>query len=179
MASSLLRDFPELTDYSREDLEDLLADPVFFQATFHSLRQVKALMEAQTELGKANETIARNNLTLHDELFKLRGETQAAFDEAKVLQARWKNVEREQRDAYARLDPSFLLMRLRHAATAQDEISESLASSFVLAQPFKVGDPGDVVDQFVKEFKDMRKVYHKRVMWADKWAVGKVAWRQD
>ena len=76
MATSLQRDFPELSHLSyvyyclltlaiglkasdrREDLEDLLTDPVYFQAIFHSLEQVKALYQAQSELGMANESIA-------------------------------------------------------------------------------------------------------------------------
>ncbi|KAG9003468.1 hypothetical protein FRB94_010003 [Tulasnella sp. JGI-2019a] len=183
MATQLLQDFPELSNYSREDLEDLLADPLYFQSTFHSFYRVKALLQAQQELGKANEVVARNNLMLHDELFKLRAETQAVFDEAKALQVKWKDVEREQKEAYSRLSPSFLLMRLRHAATAQDEASEAVASAFVLApQPADGGGGGEAgvdVDKFVKEFKEMRKVYHKRVIWADRWGSGKVAWRDD
>ena len=42
----------------REDLEDLLVDPQYFQAVFHTLNHVKALYQAQAELGLANETIA-------------------------------------------------------------------------------------------------------------------------
>ena len=37
---------------------------------------------------------------MQDGLYKLRSETQASFDEAKSLEARWKNLEREQRDVY-------------------------------------------------------------------------------
>lgn len=86
------------------------------------------------------------------------------------------------------MTPSFLLMRLRHAATAQDEASEALASAFVLAQPTSAesgggGGGGEAsgpdVDRFVKEFKEMRKVYHKRVIWANRWGSGKVTWRDD
>jgi len=44
--------------FRREDIEDLLTDPTYFQAIFHSLPQVKALYEAQAELGMANESIA-------------------------------------------------------------------------------------------------------------------------
>lgn len=44
---------------SREDLEDLLNDPAYFQAIFHSLERVKDLYRSQAELGLANETIAR------------------------------------------------------------------------------------------------------------------------
>ena len=39
-------------------MEDLLVDPQYFQAVFHSLPQVKMLYQGQAELGLANETIA-------------------------------------------------------------------------------------------------------------------------
>lgn len=42
----------------REDLEDMLADPAYFQAIFHTLSRVKELYKGQAELGRANETIA-------------------------------------------------------------------------------------------------------------------------
>lgn len=42
----------------REDLEDLLVDPAYFQAIFHSLQKVRSLYQAQAELGLANESIA-------------------------------------------------------------------------------------------------------------------------
>ncbi|KAG9050110.1 hypothetical protein FS837_007634 [Tulasnella sp. UAMH 9824] len=209
MATQLLQEFPELSKLSREDLEDLLADPTYFQATFFSLDKVKVLLKSQAELGTANEALAQyqrgagtsyltthnraaaeRNLALQEELYRLRAETQAAFDDAKALQARWKEVDKEQKDAYSRLTPSFLLMRLRHATTAQDELSENLASSFVHSQGTGTSTPagsdsaapagsGTDVDQFVKEFKEMRKLYHKRVIWSDRWASGKVSWPED
>jgi hypothetical protein len=42
----------------REDLEDLLVDPTYFQAIFHTLGRVKYMYQAQAELGLANESIA-------------------------------------------------------------------------------------------------------------------------
>ncbi|KIO34586.1 hypothetical protein M407DRAFT_240448 [Tulasnella calospora MUT 4182] len=193
MATQLLQDFPELSKLSREDLEDLLADPTYFQATFFSLDKVKVLLKSQAELGTANEALAQRNLALQEELYRLRAETQAAFDDAKALQARWKEVDKEQKDAYSRLTPSFLLMRLRHATTAQDDLSENLASAFVHSQSTGTSTPagnlgsdsgattgsGVDVDQFVKEFKEMRKQYHKRAIWSDRWASGKVSWPEE
>lgn len=35
------------------------------------------------------------------------------------------------------------------------------------------------IDDFVREFRELRKVYHKRVIWGDRWAAGQVAWRND
>jgi len=75
MASPLAAEFPELAHLSsvssrsrklnstefatrREDLEDLVSNPVYFQATFHSLECVKDLYRSQAELGMANEAIA-------------------------------------------------------------------------------------------------------------------------
>jgi len=191
MATPLQRDFPELSHLSRGDLEDLLADPIYFQATFHSLTRVKNLYRAQAELGMANESIAKNNLGLQQSLYHLRAETQEAFDEAKRLETRWQELEKEQKEVYQRFTPQFLLMRLQHSTTAQDEASEALASSFVQQQPSLPSLPrGDTagtgtprggleVEEFIKEFKEMRKQYHKRAMWGKKWANSQVVWRED
>lgn len=152
---------------------------------------------------------------MQDDLYRLRSETQAAFDEAQMLQARWRELDREQKELYQvrQLNPisipstfwcqplclqrytqSFLLLRLRHAATAQDELSESLASSFIRQSPsvsyiqsFEPSSSGNgnsdamgkKVDEFVKQFKELRKTYHKRVMWSERWGAGRVSWRDD
>jgi len=184
ISTQLTTDFPELAHLSREDLEDILADPAYFQAIFHSLKRVRSLFQAQAELGLANESIANNNTTLQESLYRLRSETQDAFNEAKALEVRWKDLEREQREVYQRFTPQFLLMRLRHATTAQDDKSEALASAFVQSSstspsPSPSHNGNGEVDDFVKEFKALRKVYHKRVMWGDRWAAGQVAWRDD
>ena len=96
----------------------MLADPTYFQAIFHTLSKVKELYEGQAELGRANGTIASaltsnasgsypshtkppdQNLALQEELYKLRSETKDAFDEAKALEARWTELQREQKDVY-------------------------------------------------------------------------------
>lgn len=81
-------------------------------------------------------------------------------------------------------------MRLRHSITDQDDASEALATAFIqqssatgrpLPQPDSgYGTPsGKDIDEFVKAFKESRKIYHKRVMWADRWAGDHVQWRED
>lgn len=82
-------------------------------------------------------------------------------------------------------------MRLRHSTTTQDDTSEALASSFVQSSSSHhtfsgtgtgsgTGTPsGKEIDEFVNQFKDLRKVYHKRVMWGERWAGGQVTWRDD
>ncbi|KAF8895345.1 hypothetical protein BD779DRAFT_1466786 [Infundibulicybe gibba] len=198
MATQLQAEFPELAYLTREDLEDLLTDPNYFQAVFHSLDRVKSLYQAQAELGMANESIARTtvyicgerNLALQERLYALRSETKDAFDLAKSLEARWKDLEREQKDVYQRFTPQFLLMRLRHSTMAQEDASEAMASAFIQqqSQPHTTLGTGSGtatpsgstdIDEFVREFKELRKVYHKRVIWGEKWANGQVSWRDD
>jgi len=41
-----------------------------------------------------------NNLALQQRLYDLRSETKDAFDEAKRLEARWKELEKEQKEVY-------------------------------------------------------------------------------
>jgi len=165
----------------------MLNDPNYFQAIFHTLPQVKALLKPQMELGAANEELAKNNTHMQEKLFQLRSETKEAFDEAKALEARQRVLEKEQREVFQRFSPQFLLMRLRHATTAQDDASEALASAFIQSyapptssgQAYQSDNNGKDVDDFVKEFKESRKVYHKRVIWGDRWGSGKVDWPTD
>ncbi|KAF8735929.1 hypothetical protein AX14_001245 [Amanita brunnescens Koide BX004] len=184
MATQLLQEYPELIPYSRQDLEDMLVDPNYFQAVLHSLDKVKVMYQAQTELSMANEAIAKRNLELQERLYQLRSETKEAFDEAKGLEARWKELEKEQREVYSRISPQFLHMRLRHGMTAQDDKSEALASEFIQQLPNAslaasgTGTPGNglEVDEFVREYKELRKVYHKRAIWNERWSNGQVEW---
>lgn len=52
-------------------------------------------------------TSSENNLALQESLYKLRGETQAAFDDAKSLEKRWKELEKEQKEVYQACPPCF------------------------------------------------------------------------
>ena len=68
--------------------------------------------------------------------------------------------------------------------TAQDDKSEALASEFIQQLPNAslaasgTGTPGNglEVDEFVREYKELRKVYHKRAIWNERWSNGQVEW---
>lgn len=102
---------------SRQDLEDLLNVPEYFQATFYSLPRVTEILRSQVELGRANEAIAskvqiliatcsilrsfsEKTLAFQDHVYKLRAETQQAFDEAKALEVKAKQLERKQQELH-------------------------------------------------------------------------------
>jgi ESCRT-I complex subunit VPS37 len=70
-------------------------------------------------------------------------------------------------------------MRLRHAIIAQDDQSESLASAFIHSSSEEAPSAsasGKGIDEFVMEFKNLRRRYHKRVMWGERWGAGQVTW---
>jgi len=87
------------------------------------------------------------------------------------LEGRWKELEKEQRELYQRFSSGFLQMRLRHATSAQDDLSETLASTFIKSSSGETPD----VESFVREFREVRKRYHKRVIWG--LGSSKVDWR--
>ena len=51
-------------------------------------------------MSKVFKHLIENNLALQQRLYELRSETKDAFDEAKRLEARWKELEKEQKEVY-------------------------------------------------------------------------------
>jgi len=50
--------------------------------------------------GHPHHSIVENNLALQQRLYDLRTETKDAFDEAKSLEARWKELDKEQKEVF-------------------------------------------------------------------------------
>lgn len=79
-----------------------------------------------------------------------------------------------------RYAPSFLLLRLKHATIAQDELSETTATAFVHTDSEEAEKVSTKeVDDFIKTFKEQRITYHKREIWSEHWSNGKVTWPDD
>ncbi|KAG0708385.1 hypothetical protein DFH29DRAFT_994226 [Suillus ampliporus] len=165
-ATPLMNEFHEVAHLTPEDLEDLLNDPAYFQSIFHPLPQVKKLHQAQAELGMANKAIARASLSL-----QVFGVMWSANSETikHVVDSRMRHMNQYlmllQQFECSTFNPQFLLLRIRRATTPQDDTPEVLASSFVPSSPTpSTGNDASDVDEFVREFRELRKVYHKRLM---------------
>ncbi|KAJ9109540.1 hypothetical protein QFC20_003284 [Naganishia adeliensis] len=131
MSSRLLHDYPSLASYSEEQLKDLLTNDELLEAFLYSLPAVQGVLEHQQQLSKANDELAKKNLALQGELIALRAATASAYSTAQHLKDRWKEVEQKQAGLYSKYRPSFLHLRLRHATSDQDALTESIASSFI------------------------------------------------
>jgi ESCRT-I complex subunit VPS37 len=44
--------------------------------------------------------VVENNLALQDDLYQLRQETQDVFNQAKALESRWRELDRQQKEQY-------------------------------------------------------------------------------
>ncbi|WVQ66350.1 uncharacterized protein L199_004529 [Kwoniella botswanensis] len=204
MSTPLVQQFPSLAQYPPSFLKDLLSSPELTEAFLFSLPEVKELAAEVEKLGRENDEIAKRNIELRDELIALRDATAQSYAYAEGLKRKWTDIEKAQANLYQRNRPSFLHLRLRHSLTAQDELSEKIASAFIEGRSAGASLPGSRVDSplpgaegtstpvsggdrnqskaiedFINEFKAARKTYHKRAIWAERWSRGEVAWRDD
>ncbi|GAA5858711.1 hypothetical protein JCM1840_006526 [Sporobolomyces johnsonii] len=164
----LARDFPDVAHLSRDDLQLLLEDPAYFDAYFNTMPHALALHQQLEAATRRNLDLANESQALKPELDRLRHETEALFDEATALKQRWTSLDQAQHDAYKRFSPSAQLARYRAAATAQEHLCDSLVSSFL--------DGAGDEESFVRQYREVRKVHHKRQIGLQKWEEGKVVW---
>ncbi|WVO23146.1 uncharacterized protein IAS62_004491 [Cryptococcus decagattii] len=199
MSTPLLQQFPSISSYPPSFLKDLLSSPELTEAFLFTLPEIQQLAAEVEKLGRENEDAARRNLELKDELSALRDATAQSYAHAEDLKRQWADIEKAQQNLYQRVRPSFLHLRLRHSLTAQDELSEKMASAFIEDKSATNSRPGSRIDSpapsaeglpldraqgraiedFIQEFKAARKIYHKRAIWAERWSRGEVAWRDD
>ncbi|KAI8638750.1 hypothetical protein BD408DRAFT_393458 [Parasitella parasitica] len=148
---------PEYTAISKlspEQMEELLSNETAFDIFFHSLDRVKNLRTFQEELLSGNEQLAHKNLSKEDQLLKLRSEVEILHGQFKSDKIEFESKEKLQHEAYNRFSSSTVLTRLKASVYESDELSESVAQSFL--------DGNLDNDSFVKQFREFRKVYHLR-----------------
>ncbi|GAA6032102.1 hypothetical protein JCM8097_007074 [Rhodosporidiobolus ruineniae] len=165
---TLTRDFPHTASLPREDLELLLDDPAFFDAYFNTMPQALALHQQVEAAMNDNLDLAHKSEAMKPELERLREDTARLFNEANELKTRWAYLDEAQQAAYKRFAQPAQLSRYRAATTQQERLSDALVSSFLQGE----GDD----ESFVKQYREVRKVYHKRETALRKWEEGKVVW---
>ncbi|ORY65635.1 hypothetical protein BCR35DRAFT_308570 [Leucosporidium creatinivorum] len=166
---ALTRDFPQLAGLSQEDLTMLLEDEATFDAYFNTMPQALELHQAYQQRLKSNIALAEKNESMRPALESLRLETSNLFTQAQDLKTRWSLLEAAQADAFKRFSPATQLSRLRSATTLQESLSEQLANAF------HDGNGDD--ESFARQYREVRKVFHRRALALDKWEKGKVVWR--
>ncbi|ORX57011.1 hypothetical protein DM01DRAFT_1334561 [Hesseltinella vesiculosa] len=139
---------------SPEEINELLSNDRAFEIFFHSLDRVQNMKTVKEELCNGNENLARKNLSYEEELIRLRSQVTSMNKEYQELRSKVSEKERQQQDAFNRFSSSTIMTRLKAGVNESDDLSESVAQSFL--------DGSLDHESFVKQFRDLRKVYHLR-----------------
>lgn len=166
---ALARDYPQVARLPKDELQRLLEDEAYFDAYFGtSLAQATAYHQAVQQKMQQNLQLAQQSEALKPQLDALREDTARSFHEAKDLQQQWSLLDQAQQEAYRRFSQPAQLARYRAATTTQEHLSDALVDAFLN------GDGDD--ESFVKQYREIRKVFHKREIGLQKWDEGKVVW---
>lgn len=166
---ALARDYPEAASLGKDDLQRLLEDPAYFDAYFSTLDRARSCHTALASKLQANIDLAQDSEELKPALQHLRHDTARLFHEAQdLLHTQWPLLEHAQHEAYRRFSESAQLARYRAATTTQEHLSDALVHAFLN------GDGDD--ESFVRQYREVRKLFHRREIGLHKWDEGKVVW---
>ncbi|KAI9494902.1 hypothetical protein BDB00DRAFT_816267 [Zychaea mexicana] len=147
-------EYGSIANKTTEELEELLTDDVAFELFFNSFERIRSMKTVQEELRNGNENLAQKSLSKEDAVLKLRSQAKELDEEYRKLRSEFDDKERQQHGAFNRFSSSTVLTRLKASVYESDELSESVAQSFL--------DGNLDHDGFVKQFRELRKVYHLR-----------------
>ncbi|KAF9191037.1 Vacuolar protein sorting-associated protein 37A [Haplosporangium sp. Z 767] len=143
-------------ELSQEQVEELLESPIAFEHFVDHLEVVVNSRTLKREWWLGNDNVSRRNLALEAEMAQLQRSTAEGHKVAMDLQMTLEEKLQQQQDALWRFKPETLQSKLRSAAAESDELSESVAQSFLEGKLDQEG--------FIRQYRDLRKVYHLREM---------------
>ncbi|CAB4416687.1 unnamed protein product [Rhizophagus irregularis] len=148
------QELPILLNKSKEELEDLLNSDVIFDTFMENVEQVRNMKNLQDEMRMGNENLARKILSQEEELIKLRNSVDGQEKGLKEIYSNFEEKLKVQQEVLKRFSPSILITKLKSETQQSDDLSEQMAKSFL--------DGELEVDDFLKHFREVRKVYHLR-----------------
>ncbi|KAF8939820.1 Vacuolar protein sorting-associated protein 37A [Dissophora ornata] len=143
-------------DLSAEQIEEYLESPIAFQHFFDQLEVVVNSRTLKREWWHGNDNVSRRNLLLEAEMAELQRSTTEGHEVAMQLQKTLEEKLQQQQDALWRFKPETLQSKLRSVAAESDELSDSIAQSFLEGKLDQEG--------FIRQYRELRKVYHLREM---------------
>lgn len=165
-------DLDFLKDLSVQDLHALLADSALLDAIYESQHPQAGQLAQIVSKQEREEKDARDRVTaLRQEAFEKKLECEQSLIETKELEKEWEEVER---NMYASLKPfssSALFSELKSATTESEKLSESLEASFINQNS---ANQNEGVQDFIKEYRSARKLYHLRNERLARWKEGRV-----
>ncbi|KAG0279401.1 hypothetical protein BGZ95_001331 [Linnemannia exigua] len=155
-SSTLAPEARIIMELSTEKVEELLESQIAFDHFVDHLDIVINSRTLKREWWLGNDNVSRRNLALEAEMQELQKSTVEGHKMASQLQKELEEKLQQQQDALWRFRPETLQSKLRSAAAESEELSESIAQSFLEGKLDQEG--------FIRQYRDLRKVYHLRTM---------------
>ncbi|KAF9541979.1 hypothetical protein EC957_002539 [Mortierella hygrophila] len=155
-SSTLAPEARIIMELTPEKVEELLESQIAFDHFVDHLDIVINSRTLKREWWLGNDNVSRRNLALEAEMLELQNSTAEGHKVANQLQKSLEEKLQQQQDALWRFRPETLQSKLRSAASESEELSESIAQSFLEGKLDQEG--------FIRQYRDLRKVYHLRTM---------------
>ncbi|KAG5438477.1 hypothetical protein PCANB_002581 [Pneumocystis canis] len=160
---------PILYGKSQEELKDILSNSLLLDAILNTthpeiLHQRNTLKEAY----KTNIRFSEELLNQESFLIDLQKKVEYAFSEVKKYEKQWEDLNKKMEILLKPYSKSYLFIQLEDAIKEADNFSNSLQELFL-----KNKEDNDL-HEFIKKYKQVRKLYYLRCKKKDHWESGKI-----
>ncbi|KTW27589.1 uncharacterized protein T551_03088 [Pneumocystis jirovecii RU7] len=158
-----------LYEKTQEELKDILNDSLLLDAILNTthpevLQQMNILKEAY----KTNIRFSEELLNQKSSFLNLQKNVENTLNELKKYEKRWEDVKKEMEISFKFHSKPYLLTRLDNAIKETDDFSNSLQKSFLEDK-----ENNDVLE-FIKKYRQARKLYYFRLEKKEHWESGKI-----
>jgi len=176
-----------LQDKPKQDLAGMLSNQAVLSALTHSPQTIHPSLRASHEALQAalveNMERAAHLLELESRLGHQRSASQAQLLSTHALERQWRAKQADMDLALAPFAPANLYQRLCQGVMEQEGVCYALEESFLDSSSSSAGDDGGPasereVSDWVKKYREARKLYYLRQEKKERWDEGRVGgWR--
>ncbi|KAI9104622.1 hypothetical protein DFS34DRAFT_682495 [Phlyctochytrium arcticum] len=161
-SSSIAADFPELDTLPLEAIEDMARNSIALDSYFEELEHVRNMRAVHADLVRNNEQLARRTLARESELNTLQSTLADQLALYRTQHQKFLETAHLREDAVTRFNPDYITSTLRALISRTDAECDALAASLVR------GD-GSSVEEFSRQYRELRKTYHLRAAKLERW----------
>jgi ESCRT-I complex subunit VPS37 len=146
--------FPEVMDWSREELEVLLEDELDFLSLVNRLPVMESIQKISSSVLEENVKLAKSNLEKEEQLKESCRHVNELREQLKTKVEHFQSLETQQNGLIAPPNVRDILRKLHKAKKQSLDQSEELAEEWA--------NTGGDVDDFVQSFIQIRSIHHQR-----------------
>ena len=153
--------FPQIDEMNLSELNDLVNNKAALETFIDSMSEVNTLRELKESIEMSNEDTAKANLALEDKLESICSEVDTLKQDLKSNIERYRELEARRIAMTSPPDIQDVRRQLTSAKKAAYNESEEFADDWVESG-------GNDVSGFIKQFMDVRVLYHTRAAKAER-----------